>query len=178
MEFQSIEHPSVRASLAVPAISGRTCPLRLEVKNSRGEIVRRLHVTAHVRVYAKAVVVSRDIARGDSIGSGDMEVKRMEVGGVKEYYVDPEALVGARAKTAIRAGNILRRTVVLANPLVRKGDRVTLKAAAGSVEVTAQGIARSDGAKGDTIRVYNELSRTTVYCTVIDSRTVRIGKGG
>jgi len=178
MEFQLIEQPVVKVSLAAASISGRTCPLRLDILNARGDVVRRLHMTAHVRIFAQAVVATREIARGDSIGPGDMEMKRMEVGGLKEYYTDPEALSGARARTAIRAGSVLRKTVVMANPLVRKGDRVTLKAVAGSVEVTAQGIARSDGAKGDSIRVYNEMSRTTVHCTVIDSRTVRVGKGG
>ncbi len=178
MEFQSIDHPSVKAFIAVPSVSGRTCPIRLEVMNSSGEVVRNLHIMAHVRVFAQAVVACREIARDDSIGPGDIEVKRMEVGGIKGYFNDPQALVGAKAKTAIRSGTVLRKTIMLTNPLIRRGDRVTLKAIAGSVEVTSQGIARGDGARGDTIRVYNEMTRSTVYCTVIDSRTVRVGKRG
>jgi len=178
IEIQSVDHPSIKAIMASPTITGRSCPFRVEVMNNRGEIVRRLHVTAHVRVFASAVVLTRDIARGDSIGIDDMTVKRMEVGGIRGYYSDPGNLAGARAKASIRSGTILRKSIILANPVIRKGDRVTVKVISGSVEVTSQGIARADGGTGDTIRVYNEMTRTTVFCTVIDSRTVRLGKGG
>ena len=178
VEVAGTAAPAVRASLAAKEVRGTSVPVRLEVMNGSGEIVRLMHFVARVRVFAEAAVASRDIARGDSLADGDIVMKRVEVGGVRGYYTSPDGLAGTRAKMSIREGTILRASNIRPCPLVHRGDRVTMKAVVGAIEVSSAGIARQDGGRGECIRVYNEMTRATVFCRILDSQTVQIGKGG
>jgi flagella basal body P-ring formation protein FlgA len=55
---------------------------------------------------------------------------------------------------------------------------VTLKASVGEVELTAPGVARQEGGRGEYIRVFNTQTRTSVICRIIDAQTVLVGKAG
>jgi len=178
VEVEGAGVPVLRASLAAREIHGTSVPVRVEVLNGSGEVIRTLHLVARVRVFAEAAVAARDIARGDSLAAGDIVMKRVEVGGVRRYYTSPEGLAGVWAKTAIRAGTVLRASNIRPVPAVRRGDRVTIRAVVGSVEASSEGIARQDGGLGECIRVYNEMTRSTALCRILDSHTVQVGKGG
>jgi flagella basal body P-ring formation protein FlgA len=178
MEVAGAGVPTLRASLPVKEVRGTSVPVRMEVLNGSEEVLCTMHLVARVRVFAGAAVAARDIARGDSLASGDIVMKRVEIGGVREYYTSPERLAGVRAKAVIRAGTILCASNVRQAPLVRRGDRVTMKAVVGAVEVSSEGTARQDGGRGECIRVYNEMTRSTALCRILDSHTVQVGKGG
>ena len=178
MEVKGVEVPVLRASLAVKDIHGTSVPVRVEVLNGSGEVIRTLHLVARVKVFAEAAVAARDIARGDSLAAGDIVMKRVEVGGVRGYYTSAEELAGVRVTATIRSGSILRASNIKPAPVVRRGDRVTIKVVVGSVEASSEGIARQDGGLGECIRVYNEMTRSTALCRILDSHTVQVGKGG
>ena len=120
----------------------------------------------------------RDIARGDSLSGEDIEIRRAEVGGSGEYFTSTEWLTGVRVKNAIRAGTVLRASNVKPPAIVRRGDRVTMKVAVGSVEISSTGTARQDGGRGERIRVYNETTHATMLCRILDSSTVTVENEG
>ena len=178
IEVRGTELPALKASLSGGGIRERTASVQLEITSPDGDVLRKIHLAARTRVFARAAVAARDIARGDSLGPGDVTMKRVEVGGIRGWYKDAEPLAGARMTCAVKEGAVLRGLAVRPAPLVKRGDKVILKAAVGSVEVTAQGEARTDGGKGESIRVFNEVTKTTIFCTVLDARTVLVGRGG
>lgn len=78
-----------------------------------------------------------------------------------------EQLVGMRAKRTLRAGEVLTAEVLEPIPLVSKGERVSLQATYGGVQVVTTGIAESDGSLGDVIIVINAASGKKVHACVI-----------
>ena len=150
-------------------------PVRLEFSNGAGKIVKRFQITAQVKVFKTVAVASCTKTRGDSILPVDFEMKRMDVSGLKDYLFEPSMLESIQAKRSIRAGTILTRGNVSAIPVIKRGDKVSIHVRIGNIRASAEGTARQDGGKGETIKVYNEMTRTTLECVVIDKRTVKTG---
>ncbi len=98
----------------------------------------------------------------------------MNIAGYRDYFVSLSELEGMQAKRRLKAGTVLTGKYVEPIPVIRRGDRVLMKARIGNVEITAEGTARENGGLNERIRVYNETTRKTIICTVINSRTVQI----
>jgi len=148
------------------------------VMNDSREPVRQLTVIAHVRSFAAVAVASGDISRGDPITDTAIVIERRDVTGAGEVFSSPKELEGMQAKWRIRSGRIVTGKMVEAIPVVRRGDRVTVRLIVGSVELTTKGTARENGGMHEVIRVYNETTRKTLRCTIIDSGTVIVGTEG
>ncbi len=178
VEISGNTAPVIRATLAGKGIRGVAAPVRVEFLDGNGSVIRRIHLVAQVRTYAMAVVAVRDIERGDTLRAEDVLLKRADVSSIGGFYTKTGEVEGTLASQTVKAGTVLRARIVKPEPLVRRGDPVTMKAVVGGVELAAPGVARQDGGRGEHIRVYNTQTRATVVCRVVDARTVIIGKTG
>jgi flagella basal body P-ring formation protein FlgA len=79
-----------------------------------------------------------------------------------------------RAKRRIFPKTILRRDYVEAPYLVQRGDLVKIVARSEALQLTAQGITKARGRRGERIRVENIDSKKQVYATVVDAATVEV----
>jgi len=75
---------------------------------------------------------------------------------------------------ALPAGAVLHTDDLLADFLVRQGQRVTLVASLGGVRVRAQGVALQAGRYGALIRVQNPSSSKVVQGTVRSRNVVDV----
>jgi len=150
-------------------------PVRVEFSNGAGEVVKRFQFTAQVKVLETVAVAGSTKTRGEPIGTQDFEMKKIDVSGIEDYFIEPSLLEGTQAKRSIKAGMILTKGNVCPIPVIKRCDRVTIKVRLGSVNAAAEGTARQDGGKGETIKVYNGMMRTTLECVVIDKKTVQTG---
>ena len=80
-----------------------------------------------------------------------------------------EEVVGAKIKYRARDGQpVLRRMLCY----VCQGDRVTIAARLGGMQVKTTGIAQEDGTLGETIKVMNARSKKSVYGEVTSTEEV------
>jgi flagella basal body P-ring formation protein FlgA len=84
-------------------------------------------------------------------------------------------LVGFSARRALPAGVPVLVSDLRPAKLVAKGQVVTLMFSQPGLHLTARGVALQDGADGDTIRVANERSRTTLDGVVTSTGAIAIG---
>lgn len=150
-------------------------PVRVEFSDSTGKLCRRFQFTARVKIFKDVVVITSDKKRGETITDDDIEISRVDVSELKDYYVDISMLDGVQTNRIIRAGTVIGSRHIKTVPVISRGDRVRIMAQIGAVTVTAEGTARQDGGKGDEIRIYNEMTRTTLKCRVLEAKTVTIG---
>ena len=61
-----------------------------------------------------------------------------------------------------------------ANPILHRGDAVTIVIRSGSLTITALGTAREGGGVGDTVRVHREGLMTDLSVRVLDAKTVQL----
>ena len=134
-----------------------------------------LYVQGKVEVFEQVLVAARQLSRGRLIQSGDLKrVERAVSGLTSGYFTDAERLVGMKVKRPIRSGTPVAGHMVEQRKLVRRGERVMIRAESAGVRVSMAGKALTDGAKGDVIEVKNLSSKRTVEAVVASPGQVRV----
>ena len=77
-------------------------------------------------------------------------------------FDDFTLVIGKRLKKSLQKGSILKAMHLHPDWLVYKNQRITIENNIGEIYVTMEGIALSNGAKGDRILVKNISSNKTV----------------
>lgn len=113
----------------------------------RGEILRRTHLTLAKRNLA-------DLRRG--------------------YLLEPEGVVNKEAKYNLARGTAVNLSIFVEPTVVQRGDKVFIEAKTPSFAISMQGIALSDGKKGENIRVKNVDSKRVIQATVVKSGYVSV----
>jgi flagella basal body P-ring formation protein FlgA len=122
----------------------------------------------------KVLQAKEALARKTVPDAGSMEMVSIEgappAGALTEF---PE---GFRLRGPVPLGRILTQADLEPIPLVNTGDQVRLALVSGDISISTDGVARSQGAKGDRIRV--ELSnRKIVQATVQGEGLARLDWG-
>jgi len=120
-------------------------------------------------------MLSHPVAPGAVITAADLTevmVRRDQLG--QDVSSDPKELIGKTPRRPLRAGEPVRLADVQLPILVHKGELVTMLLDTGSLQLTAQGAALEEGAKGALIRVSNAKSSRLLDATIIGSGLVRV----
>lgn len=134
-----------------------------------------LRVPFHVRRFARVLVASRAIRRGEPLGEHNLELRRIEAPhGVELFLTSFDQVRGRVAARDTRAGQRLTLGSATAPAVVRRGDPVTLVSRQGRVQVTTRAIARSDGAVGDRVAVASLASGRVVQAIVLGPGVVTV----
>jgi flagella basal body P-ring formation protein FlgA len=147
-------------------------PIRF-VLTSRGK--RAGSAVATLTVSGPAVRARRSIARGEDIGSADLETAAIELKNVLLRRLPVEAdILGTHARRDIAAGELLTNALVVVPPAVRSGDVVRVVVTMGPVQVSGDGRASGSGQVGDRIRVLTASSRKPLNARITGRGAVEI----
>ena len=136
---------------------------------------RRMTLSGRAYPTVAVPVLRRDMNTGDVIRREDVEVTRVRADRVRREIVLASAeLVGKTPRHRIRAGEMVRDNDTKAPVLVAKNSLVTIILQTPHMMLTVQGKASEDGAKGDTIRLLNLLSKKTIEGVVVGPDLVRV----
>lgn len=134
-----------------------------------------LYVQAKVQVFEKIIVSSRSMSRGEILSDQDIELESKDLSALNSgYYTRGDEVVGMMLKRSIRAGMVLTPTLLKPQLLIKRGDKVTILAVTGAVEVRMEGQALKDGAKGEVIRVRNLSSKLEIEAEVVSPGIVKV----
>jgi flagella basal body P-ring formation protein FlgA len=90
------------------------------------------------------------------------------------YLTDVAELAGRTLKRPLGAGAPLTADAMADEMVVKRGQHVTLLAAAGGLEVRAPGLAMNDAAAAGRVKVQNLASKRIVEGVVESSDVIRI----
>jgi flagella basal body P-ring formation protein FlgA len=123
------------------------------------------------------VLVLRQAAAAGSVLTGtDVELRTQRLPGFTSRYVsDITALQGRHLKNAAGPGTALTTDLLMSDVLIKRGQRVTLVAAAGGLEVRVQGEAIADASPAGRVKVRNIDSQKIVEGQAESSDRVRLG---
>lgn len=134
-----------------------------------------VYVPVRVETQLQALVLRQAMARNAPVTAADIEIRTQRVPGLSATYISSvEQLAGRHLKRAVPAGTALTVELLAADILVRRGQRVTLLASVGGIEVRAQGEAVQDAGPTGRVRVLNLTSRRIVEGQVESGDTVRV----
>lgn len=153
--------------------SGRfAADLRAPTEDGR---LLRVAVTGRLLEIVEVPVLSRRVGPGEVIGPRDIDWMALQADRVAANVVtDPDDLIGSSPRRGLRAGQPVRISEVGEPLLVEKNQMVLLRVQTAAMQLTAQGRAMEDGARGESIRVINTKSNTVVTGTVTDTGLILV----
>lgn len=135
-----------------------------------------IYVPVTVEVEVSVLVLRRPLARRARVEIADVEPQVRRVSGRASLFInDIASLQGHRLNRSLPVGTVLTVDMLKPDILVRRGQKVTLIAANGPVQIRAQGQALTEGAASERVRVQNVSSLKIVEGVVESSEVVRVG---
>lgn len=122
------------------------------------------------------VVVARSARPRDAVLEMDgLALEERDVTQLRQgYLTDPQDLAGQRLRRSVVAGQVIQPGMLKVDPVIRRGQRVTLVAANGPVRVKMAGLALADGAPGQRISVRNLSSDREIEGVVRSAQQVEV----
>ncbi len=136
---------------------------------------QRVRLTGRLHRFTNVPVPARRLLSGEIIAKNDIKWIKVRSDRLQpDIVVDEADLIGMAPRRGLKDGLPVRTSAVRRPILVQKGSLVTIILKAPQMMLTAQGKALEHGSDGDTIRVTNTQSSTTVEAEVIGTGRVAV----
>ena len=134
-----------------------------------------LMVQARIEQYVEVVVAARPLGRGQELGAEDIKMLRYDISRLNNgYYATLDEVKGMVLKRSVKAGSVLGSSMLKPAILIKRGEKVIIRAQTTSIEVRMEGQALQEGAAGDVIQVKNLSSKQIVEAEVVAPGVVRV----
>ncbi len=140
-----------------------------------GRPVRKVWVNLTISVMADVVTVMRPLGKHAYIQLADLSVVRRDLSDLSSDSVRRiEDALGNRTTRAIYPKTVLQSSMFASPPLVRRGDIVKIVANSGPMIITATGMVKQQGCKGEMVRVVNTDSNRIITARVTGPGAVEV----
>lgn len=163
---------------ALPPKNGRLLgEVALEmVVSHNGQPHKRFKAAGRVSLEREVVCALKPLKPQDIIASGDVALCRREVTNLSahDFFTSLDQVLGRTLAKALGPQEILTSRHLSQQPLIRKGDEVTVLLDQQGLAVTTRGVAREPGFPGKAIRMLNPKSKKEFQAQVVDEKTVKV----
>ncbi|MBB6240862.1 flagellar basal body P-ring formation chaperone FlgA [Rhodanobacter sp. MP1X3] len=133
-----------------------------------------IRVPIQLQIYRQVLVTTRPLARGDSVGLGDVHSEERDITRLGYGYVDNlDQVAGRSLARPLSPGTVLQPGQLNGREMVRAGDQVELIAQLDGIEVRTTGQALDGGDTGTRLRVRNGHSGQIVPGIVLAAGEVK-----
>jgi flagella basal body P-ring formation protein FlgA len=134
-----------------------------------------IYIPVSVKVYQRVLVAARPLPRGTTLRRDDFKLEERDLSQLGSgYLTSPQEAVGRVLQRPLALGIVVSPKNVAAAELVERGQRITILAQAGSLQVRMAGKALMAGAAGERIRVQNLTSKRIVEGVVTAAGVVKV----
>ncbi len=140
-----------------------------------GATFAKVPVQFEVKRILEVVVVVENLNAGDIIQARSVRLESMVAGKLQSgYLTDLSKVVGMQIRQSAPPGSILFERSLSRPILVKQGEMIRIAARIGEIEVSAGGVAMSQGAAGDLIRVQNLTTKRFLTGRVQEDKSVLV----
>jgi flagella basal body P-ring formation protein FlgA len=138
--------------------------------------LKRLKVNGVVRLKRSVVCATRPLRAQDTIGPGDIQFLPREVTGlsVEDFFTSTEQVLGRIISRSIGPQEILTSRHLSNQPIIKRGDKVTVVLDQDGLEISTKGVAKEQGYLGKIIRLENPKSKKEFQGLVLNAKTVKV----
>jgi len=127
-----------------------------------------IYSSAIITIYKEVLVLTQPVHRGEIFSQNIFHFEKRDISTVRSgFLTDPLVVVNKQATRNLGMGSIINKSNFTEPKLIKKGEKVYIKANSPYLNISMQGIAMMDGIKGQNIRVKNEKSHQIVQATVV-----------
>ena len=128
-----------------------------------------------VSLYRNVLVTTRQLNPGELLQAGDVRLASRDLADLPYGYIDDLAgSLGMKIKRRVNPGTALTPAMLKKPQLVSRGQRISIVADNGRMQVRMAGKALANGAAGDRIAVQNMSSKRKLEGVVTASGEVRV----
>ncbi|KII80491.1 flagellar basal body P-ring formation chaperone FlgA [Vibrio renipiscarius] len=129
----------------------------------------KTYVSVRLKRTGPQVSLNVPMNKGQVISAHDVGISMVDLQRLRRQgFSTTNAVIGAKVKKNLRVGDIIEQNDIC---VVCRNDTVTIKAAKSGMTITTKGVALTDGAQGEQIRVKNSKSNR-----IIDARVTGISE--
>ena len=140
-----------------------------------GEPIRKIWANATISVMADVVVVSRPLSRNQPVEAPYVTLERRDLANLPSDAIRRiDDVVGNRTTRMLNPGTVMQAGMISLPPLVKRGEIVKIVATMGPMTITATGMVKQQGAKGDMVRVVNTDSNRIIMARVTGPGAVAV----
>lgn len=136
----------------------------------------RLFVPVRVARQQPVLVLAEAVAPGQPLSAQALRIEHRDAARLAGVpLTDPAQALGQTLRRGGRPGQVLRQADLVATPLLRRGQPVSLVAGGPGFEVRMAGRSLADAGPGEVVRVENLASRRVLAGVVAGPGLVRVG---
>lgn len=133
------------------------------------------NLAIQLHIHQEIVILANPVGIGQPLSAEDISLIRHDLSNLgRDFYSDPELVIGQQLKRNVRTGTILTSALLEAPQLIGRGDLVSILIKRPTLTLETQGTALENGKLGDTIRIRNNQSNNIVVGRVIKAGQVEI----
>ena len=139
-----------------------------------GHVRKNIAIAGHMEAIAPVAVAASTIDRGSIVRPEQIHVVSRNIADNSSPCFDPRDIIGKKTNRTIKEGSSIEGTWVDTPPMVVRGQTVKILFNSGDLQVTTTGIASTNGAKDQVIRVQNITSKKMIFCRVTAPGVVEV----
>ena len=155
-EVKDYDDVRVRMPVGMAKLGKATFPVSFF---KSGVEVKSLWATARIKAYRQAVVALKPLKANSRISIDDVKLTRVDVEDTQDSIFAVNEVAGMFAKRPIRAGDVIKKTYIKPERLVKRGDRVVVSVEGETLVIKSKGTAKEDGSMGRSIGVLTASGR-------------------
>ncbi|MEJ2071035.1 MAG: flagellar basal body P-ring formation chaperone FlgA, partial [Syntrophobacterales bacterium] len=138
--------------------------------------LKRLKVNGMVRLKRSVVCATRPLRAQETIGPKDIQLLPREVTGlnVEDFFTSAEQVLGHILSRSVGPQEIVTSRHLSNQPLIKRGDEVTVVLDQDGLEISTKGVAQEQGYLGKSIRLQNPKSKKEFQGKVVNAKTVKV----
>ncbi|MES9855290.1 MAG: flagellar basal body P-ring formation chaperone FlgA [Sedimenticola sp.] len=134
-----------------------------------------IYLPVTISLVKEVVVAARELSKKSTLTPADLRMELRDVAKLsKGYFKEIRRALNKQLRRTLHAADVVTPSMLTTSKTIKRGNRVTILAQAGGIEVRVSGKALSDGATGDQIRVLNNSSKRKLEATVVGAGLVRV----
>jgi len=130
------------------------------------QVVKNFSVRGTLKALAPVIVAASNLRRDDLITEAQIRLESMDISTLRAPCRQKDQVIGKKVLRAIKAGTAIELAHVDFPPVIQKGALVKILGRNNGLELTATGIAKTDGKEGEIIKVKNVSSEKEIFCRV------------
>lgn len=138
------------------------------------KILKRIYVAVKIHVFDSVYISTKKVNQYENFSAENVERKWLEITNDETAIRSEKEIIGKRANRYISEGKIITLNIIENMPIIKSGQQITIISRVNSVVISATGIAKEDGRKGEIISIENSASGAKLKGRVIDKDKVEI----
>jgi flagellar basal body P-ring formation protein FlgA len=127
------------------------------------QVVKNFSVLGTLEVLAPVAVAVSNLRRDDIIGETQIQIEPQDISALKDPCLQLNQVIGKKLLRNIKAGSVIDLSSIDFPPMVKKGAFVKILCQKNGIELTATGIAKTDGKQDQIIKVKNSSSDKEIF---------------